>query len=184
MSTSQVLQQLYSLDISSPNLSRHLYCLIQRDDEDQYLSSLRGSELDRLVDFLDEVRTLPAALPLVTEQIPQALDAIRATDDVFRQCLHKLQAICGRNMTIPSSHNLSGDLARVGNYPISTDGGTSDVWEGTHGGKKVCIKCPRIYTEDLQRITQVRLQRWHIPLLPTQETLRSRSSKRLSSGKG
>jgi len=58
MSTSQVLQQLYSLDTSSPNLSRYLYCLIQRDEEEQYLSGLQESELRRLVDFLDEVRAL------------------------------------------------------------------------------------------------------------------------------
>ena len=67
MSTSQVLQQLYSLDTSSPNLPRHLYCLIQRDEEEQYLSGLRGLELDRLVDFLDEVRALPFAFRPVTE---------------------------------------------------------------------------------------------------------------------
>jgi len=174
MSTSQALQQLYSLDISSPNLSRHLYCLIQRDDEDQYLSSLRGSELDRLVDFLDEVRTLPVALPPVTERIPQVLDAIPATDDVFRQCLHKLQTICGHHMTLPSSHNVSGDLARVGGYPISVDGGTADVWEGTHGGRKVCIKCPRVCMEDLRTVTQVRIQHWHISrFISTQENMRA-----------
>jgi len=69
MSTSQVLQHLYSLDISSPSLSRSIYCLIQRDEEEQYLSSLQGSELVRLVDFLDEVRTLPSAFRPVTSYI-------------------------------------------------------------------------------------------------------------------
>jgi len=155
MSTSQVLQHLYSLDISSPNLSRYLYCLIQRDEEEQYLSNLQGLELGRLVDFLDEVRTPPSAVRPVTERILQALGAIPTTDDVFRQCLHKLHTICGHHMTLPSSHNVSGDLARVGDYPISTDGGTADVWEGTHNGRKVCIKCPRVCVEDLQAVTQV-----------------------------
>jgi len=64
MSTSQVLQYLYSLNVSSPNLSRYLYCLIERDEEEQYLSSLQGSELGRLVDFLDEVRTFLFAFRL------------------------------------------------------------------------------------------------------------------------
>ena len=59
MSTSQVLQHLYSLDISSQDLSRYLYWLIQRDEEEQYLVSLQGSELARLVEFLDKVRVLP-----------------------------------------------------------------------------------------------------------------------------
>ena len=172
MSTSQVLQHLYSLDISSPNLSRYLYCLIQRDQEEQYLSSLQGLELDRLVDFLDEVRTLPSYPRPVTEQLLQALGAIPTTDDLYRQCLHKLQALCGHHMTLPSSHNISGDLARVGGYPISIDGGTADVWEGTHGGRKVCIKCPRVCMEDLQAVTQVRISYWHVPLVPTEENLR------------
>ena len=59
MATSRVLRDLYSLDTSSPNLSRYLYCLIQHDEKENYLSGLRGSELARLVDFLDEVRILP-----------------------------------------------------------------------------------------------------------------------------
>ena len=71
MSTPQVLQRLYSLDVSSPDLSRYLYCLIRYDEEEQYLAGLGGSELDRLVDFLDEVRTLPSAFCSVTEQTLQ-----------------------------------------------------------------------------------------------------------------
>ena len=58
MSTSRVLQHLYSLNTSSPDLLRYLYCLIQNDDEEQHLSSLQGSELAQLVDFLDEVRAI------------------------------------------------------------------------------------------------------------------------------
>ena len=58
MSTSKVLQYLYSLDASSPDFSRHLYRMIRYDEEEQYLSSLEGPELARLVDFLDQVRAL------------------------------------------------------------------------------------------------------------------------------
>jgi len=103
--------------------------------------------------------------PVTSERILQALNVVPTTDDVFRQCLHKLQAICGHHMTLPSSHNVSGDLARVGGYPISVDGGTADVWEGTHGGKKVCIKCPRVCMEDLRTVTQVRIQHRCISLI-------------------
>ena len=56
MPTSQILRHLYSLDTSSPDLSRYLYHLIQSDREDPYLLGLQGSELTRLVDFLDMVR--------------------------------------------------------------------------------------------------------------------------------
>jgi len=171
MSTSQVLQHLYSLDISSPNLSRSLYRLIQRDEEDQYLSSLRGPKLDRLVNFLDEVRALSFAFHLVTDQILQALGTISATDDVYRQCLHKLQAICGQHMILPSSHDISGDLVKVGDHPISLEGGTADVWEGTHGGRKVCIKSPRATVEDLEAVTRVCIQYLHNLFVSAEENL-------------
>ena len=62
MSTPWILYRLYTLDPSSLDFLRHLYCLIQHDEEDQYLSSLQGPELTRLVDFLDEVRALPFGL--------------------------------------------------------------------------------------------------------------------------
>ena len=61
MSTSWILHRIYSLDTSSLDFSRHLYCLILHDEEDQYLISLQGPQLARLVDFLNEVRTLPSA---------------------------------------------------------------------------------------------------------------------------
>ena len=59
MATSRVLQRLYSLDTPT-DLLRNLYCLIQYDEKEQYLTSLRGSELAQLMDFLDEVRALPS----------------------------------------------------------------------------------------------------------------------------
>ena len=61
MSVAQLLQNLYSLDTSSLTFSRQLYCLIQSDDEERYLTGLQGSELVRLVDFLDGVRALSSA---------------------------------------------------------------------------------------------------------------------------
>ena len=70
MSTSHILQHLYSLDTSSPGISRLVYGLIRHDEEEQYLSSLRGSELARLVNFLDEVRTLLSTFHPVTEKTP------------------------------------------------------------------------------------------------------------------
>ena len=147
--------------------------MIQRDEEDEYLSSLQGSKLARLVDFLDEVRALPSVFRQVTEQTIQALDTISTADDVYRQCLHKLQAICDNHMTLPSSHKVSSDLARVGDYPISVDGGTADVWEGTYGGRKVCIKCPRVSEKDLQTVTQVRTQHRHGLFVSAEENPRA-----------
>ena len=155
MSASQILQNLYSLNTASPGISRLIYGLLRHDKEEQYLSSLRGSELTRLVDFLDEVRTLLSAFRLVTKQTLQALGAITTTDDVSRQCLRKLQAICGDNMILPSSYTVSGDLTRAGDEPVAF-GGFADVWEGTHCGRKVCIKALRVTSSDDHALTKVR----------------------------
>jgi len=74
-------------------------------------------------------------------------------------------------MTLPFSHKVSGDLARVGDYPISVDGGTADVWKGTHNGRKICLKCPRVSEEDLQTVTQVCTRYQHTLFIPAEENL-------------
>lgn len=60
MSTPRILQRLYTLGNSSPDLLRNLYCLIQYDEKEHYLINLQGSELARLVNFLDEVHAVPS----------------------------------------------------------------------------------------------------------------------------
>ena len=154
MATANILRHLYSLDTSSPDLSRYLYHLIQSDGDDHYLLGLQGSKLIRLVDFLDEVRVSPSASLQLTEQAPQALAIIPPTDDVSRLCLHKLQAICSHHGILPSSHIIAGGLTRVGDYAFAS-GGFADVWEGMHDNTKVCIKCPRITIRDRQDIEKV-----------------------------
>ena len=158
MSTSQVLQQLYSIDISSPDFLRYLYYLIRDDDEEQYLTNLQETELTQLVDFLDKVRPSSSASSRPTNRVPQALDVTPTTDDVSRRCLHKLQAICGHRIVLPSSYNVSGDLSRNGSHPAAS-GGFSDVWEGTYDSRKVCIKCLRITQQTRQAVEKVRIFR-------------------------
>ncbi|KAF9779332.1 kinase-like domain-containing protein [Thelephora terrestris] len=122
MHTSQVLHHLYSLDTSSPDFLRYLHCLIRSDEKDQYLTSLQGLELTRLVDFLDGT-----------------LGVAPVTDDVFRRCIRKLRTICSQHAILPSSYTISGALVRLGDEPVDF-GGFSVVWEGTYNGSKVCIK--------------------------------------------
>ena len=155
MSTSQILRYLYSLDISSPDIPQFINALIQHDEQERYLSTLRGPELTRLVDFLDEVRSLLSPFQPVTKQYPQALAVIPPAEDVSRRCLRKLQAICGDNMTLPSSYTISGDLARVGDGPVAY-GGFADVWEGVHCRRKVCIKVLRVTLSHGHTLTKVR----------------------------
>ena len=61
MSTPWILHRLYTLDPSSPDFLRRLSSLIRYDQKEQYLIGLQGSELTRLVDFLDKVRATPSA---------------------------------------------------------------------------------------------------------------------------
>ena len=177
MATSQILQRLYSLNTSSPRFCRNLHNLIrQSEGEDHHLLDLQGSDLIRLVDFLDRVCIPPSAPLQLTEQAPQALAIIPPADDVSRLCLHKLQAICSHHKIVPSSYIISGDIAKVGTYPVaSTD--LSDVWEATFNGTKVCIKQPKITRanyQDMEKVNNLhgtpipRLlndTRWHVGVL-------------------
>ena len=156
MTTRQVLQHLYSLDTSSPDLPRLLDGLIWHDDQEQYSSTLRGSELARLVDFLDKARVVPMAFRPVTNRTLQVFGVVPTTDEVSRRCLQKLQAICGHHTTLPSSYTISGLLTRVGSAPIAF-GGSADLWEGTHDGGNVCVKTLRVSLNDGQTPTKVRV---------------------------
>ena len=157
MSTPWNLHRLYLLDPSSLDFLRHLYSLIRHDKEEQYSTSLQGSQLVRLVDFLDEVRAVPSAFHQFTKRTPQALSAVSVNDDISRQCLHRLQAICGHHATLPSSYIISGGIVRVGDGPIAL-GTIAEVWEGAYHSKRVSIKCLSVPLNDDQTLKEVRVQ--------------------------
>jgi len=73
-------------------------------------------------------------------------------------------------MTLPSSYTISGDLVRVGDHPI-VFGGFADVWEGTRGGRKVCVKALRISMHDDEALAKVRVRHRHIFFAPIEEQL-------------
>ena len=64
MSTPWILHRLYTLDTSSPDFLRNIHSLTRHDEEEQYLTNLRGPELTRLVNFLDEVCTVSLAFQI------------------------------------------------------------------------------------------------------------------------
>ena len=154
MSTPWALHRLYKLDISSPAFLPHLRSLIWHDEREQYLAGLQGPELARLVDFLGEVTTLPSAPRRVVKLVLQTLGVVSAHDDISRQCLHKLQAICAHRGTLPSSYIISDNLSRVGGHTI-TLGGYADVWEGTYRRWRVSIKCLKAPLNDGQTLKKV-----------------------------
>jgi len=169
MATLQVLQHLYSLDTSSPDLPRLLDGLIWHDERDQYLSTLHGSELVRLVDFLDKVGALPSAILPGTKQTFQVLGVIPNTDEVSRRCYHKLQVICGHHTILPSSYTISGhDLTRASDRQRRS-GGSADLWEGTYEGGKVCVKELRVSLDASKILTKVRIQYRRVFFLSIEE---------------
>ena len=153
MSAPWILHRLYSLDPSSLDFLHRLHSLIRHDEVECYLTSLQGSELARLVDFLDGVRTLPSAFCPVMKRALQALSIISA-DNVSQQCLHKLQAICTHHTTLPSSYIIFRGVVRVGRGPIVV-GRIADVWEGTYRGKRVFIKSLKVLLNSYQTLKKV-----------------------------
>ena len=185
MSTPWILYRLYKLNSSSTDFMRHLHFLIQLDEMEQYLTSLQGQELTRLVEFLGKVRTLPSAPCLVIEQALQTLNALSAHEEISRQCLHKLQTVCAYHGTLPHSYIASDNLARVGGHTIA-HGGIADVWEGIYHYRRVSIKSLKVPLNGDRALQKVCI--WCSTslshLLKNTCGPCSHSSKRPSSGKG
>ena len=156
MSTSHVLQHLYALDTSSPDFWRYLYCLIQNDENEQYLSKLQGSELIRLVDFLDETCAFSGPFP-GTKPTARTSDVVSIDGDVVRRCLHTLRGICSHNAILPSSYTITGHLVRVGDVAV-TFGGFSEIWEGTYNSSNVCIKLLRFTGQTRKAVEEVSIR--------------------------
>ena len=135
---------------------RRLYSLFRYDEEERCLSRLEGSELTRLLDFLDRVCTLLSAFRPATKRVLQTLGDIPSDDDIYIQCLRKLQVICGHYAALPPSYFASGEIVRVGDNPAVV-GGISDVWEGTYRDKRVSIEHLRVLLNDDQTRKKVRV---------------------------
>jgi len=91
----------------------------------------------------------------VTKRILQTLGAISADDGLSRQCLLKLQAICGRHKILPSSYIAFHRFSGVGDEPI-TCGIIADVWEGTYRSKKVLVQRLRALLNNDRTLKKVR----------------------------
>ena len=73
---------------------------------------------------------------------------------IARECLYKLQAICGCHATLPSSYIVSDEIGRMGDGPIALDD-IADVWEGIYRGKKVSVKPLKVPLSDDQTLKKV-----------------------------
>ena len=106
MSTPWILHRLYSLDTSSPDFLRSLYSLFRHDEEERHLTNLRGTGLAGRF----SQRGMYPPFHQLTKQTPQVLGVISTNRDVSRQCLRKLQAICGHRLEQSPRLNRSQNL--------------------------------------------------------------------------
>ena len=113
----------------------------------------QGSELARLLDFLDRACTFLSAFRLATKQALQTIDTIPSNDDIYIQCFRQLHAVCGHHAAQPSSNYFaSGEIIA---------GGISDVWEGTYCNKRDSIEYLKIPLTQASKKVRVR---YGIPL--------------------
>ena len=120
-----------------------------------------------------------------TKRALQTLDTIPSDDDIYMQCLRKLQAICAHHVALPPSYSAYGEITRVGYKPVVI-GGISDVWRGTCCNKRVSIEHLKVPLNDDQARKKVRAV-WKTVSSCTLKNARegrSRSSNRQSCGKG
>jgi hypothetical protein len=143
--TSTVLQQLNRLDISSPGFRDQLDDFLYGEEYKECVRNPQNGDLVWLVEYLDKVH-LRVALPRSPLKLAQALDSLDPSCTTSRKCVRELSSICGAAGILPTSYTLSSDL-NISRDPF-TEGGYGDVYEGTLGGLKVCIKRVRVYTGD------------------------------------
>ena len=150
---SLVLQELHSLDRSSPGFSDQLNNLLCRQD---YLSCekvIGDDDVMWLVNYLDTVcprSTVPCS-PLKQVQVLSDLDPASQTS---RRCLRALRSICGTRRVPPASYILTPNLLEIDRLPL-TSGGSCDVYKGTLNGSDVCIKRVRVYVQNEVKATKV-----------------------------
>lgn len=142
---SPTLQQLHRLEISSPDFHTKLRNVLYGEEYVQCVLNLQGNDVAWLVDYLCEVRS-PAALPHFPLRQSQVLDRLDPSSDASRKCLCELRNICGTNAILPTSYTLSSDL-NIDPDPFAS-GGFGDVYKGTLGGSRICVKRVRVYTRD------------------------------------
>jgi hypothetical protein len=138
MPSPPALQQLDLLDRSSPNFHDQLSNVLYGPEYKQCVQNLQGEDLVWLVDYLDKVRR-HISLPHTPLNPVQALDDLDPSGAASRKCLRELKKICGTRAILPTSHTVSSGIIDT-RLDLFAGGGYGDVYTGTLGGSKVCVK--------------------------------------------
>ena len=78
----------------------------------------------------------------------QVLDGLTPASATFPKCLQELRSLCGTRMVLPTSYAQSSRL--IVNPKSFASGGSSEVYQGSLDGLKVCIKRVRVYASEGQ----------------------------------
>ena len=79
--------------------------------------------------------------------LAQALDSLDPPGTAFRKCLRELRSICSAGVILPTSYTPLSDFLSIDPDPFA-GGGYGDVYKGTLGDSRVCVKRMRVYTND------------------------------------
>ena len=142
---------------SSPCFLRRIYSLIRYDEEERCLFGLQGSELARLLDFLDRVCTFLSAFRLATKQALQTIDAIPSSDDIYMQCFCKPQAVCGHHAALSSEDQVTANGDPCEKYATSVHK-VARFWPGYDQANCQSGGNSRLFTKGLVRATSVSLR--------------------------
>ena len=154
------LEQLRSLDESSPEFQSQVSNIVVAKEFKDWVPTIQDDDLVELVDYLDKVRR-PLSLVSFLFILPKALDTLDPRSSAFRRCLRELRHVCGTRTILPSSYTLSSKFLGIGPQPVAA-GSSGDLYEGTLDGLRVCIKRVRIYSKDgPKKATKVRYRRHH-----------------------
>ena len=156
------LEQLRSLDQSSPDFQDQISNILVGKKFRDWVPTIQDDSLVGLVDYLDKVRRC-FSLAFFSLILPQTLDTLDPASSAFRRCLRELRHVCGNRTILPPSYTLSSRILGIGPHPVAA-GGSGDVYEGTLNDSRVCIKRVRIYSkEGPKKATKVRYRHHHFP---------------------
>jgi len=124
MSSADVLHRLLRLNLAVPESRRVLANFLHFQGYAYFVSTLGASDVLNFVNFLDKT-----------------LDAIPASDELWRECLDALRQICGDQAILPSTYVLARGLVKDGKTSLTT---ADNLWEAQYKRKTVRIRVLRI----------------------------------------
>ncbi|KAF9257178.1 kinase-like protein, partial [Marasmius fiardii PR-910] len=118
------------------------------DDIRTILSSPKGIDALSGIDIQSEARVVVDLLHTEIQAIVLGKRSYPHDDDYRKKCIKCLQRLVRKHHILPDSLFVN-DIENTS--PISSGGGYCDIYQGTSGGRSICLKVLRVYVRDGQR---------------------------------